>query len=99
MSSAAGALGALADRLLERLKSTQDEVAPELEARLRALAEATAAYYLDGMGGTATEADGRILKARAAALEAAGVQAVAHTLQATLKDIALSAIQIVFTAL
>ncbi len=99
MSNATVALSALADRLLERLKRDLDDVGPELEARLRALAEATASYYLDGMAGTASEEDGAILKARAAALEAAGVQAVSHTLQATLKDITLSAIQIVFAVL
>lgn len=99
VSNASSALAALSDRLLERLKAAQGEVGPELETRLRALAEATASYFLDGMGGTASPEDGKILEARAAALEAAGIQAVSHTLQATLKDITLSAIQIVFAVL
>lgn len=90
---------ALAGQLLANLEAAQDEVGEELRERLQSLAEASSEYYLAGLAGLADPADGAILKARAATLQAAGAIKVAEVVRETLELAASTAVGVLFQIL
>ena len=89
----------LAAAIFEKLKDKGGAKSEELEARSKALAAGVAAHYLSGLVGEAAEADARILKARALALESAGISGVAALVNEGLSEFVSAGITLVFDTL
>lgn len=89
----------LAAAIFEKLKAKGGATSEELERRSKALAAAVAAHYLSGLIGEAGQQDAEFLKARALALESAGVSGVAALVNEGLSEFVTAGINIVFDVL
>lgn len=99
MSSAVVIAAKLAGAIFEKLKAKGGAQSEELEARSKALAAAVAAHYLSGLVGEAGQADAELLRARALALESAGISGVAALVNEGLSEFVSAGINLVFDVL